>query len=95
MIRRNSRSCSTSLSGASADALVEFERDRLKRTEAWTGWALDAQSIIEVFRLWSGAERMTAEPTQAGMTPTKKAESLGLSWIAEIGAAGNMQGEDR
>jgi NTE family protein len=40
---------------------VAFERERLQRTEAWTGWALDAQSIIDVFRLWSGAERMTPE----------------------------------
>ena len=47
--------------GASPQGLVDFERERLKRTEAWTGWALDAQSIIEVFRLWSGAERMTPE----------------------------------
>ena len=47
--------------GASPDALVAFERERLTRTEAWTGWALDAQSIIDVFSLWSGAERMTPE----------------------------------
>jgi len=50
--------------GSSPDALVAFERERIQRTEAWSGWALDAQSIIEVFRLWSGAERMTPEQAQ-------------------------------